>query len=210
MWGSEQGYQAPLLGLNDQASLIAPFPGVFLLVESDDEKKCYDRRLSPSFPFLFAFPFHPTAPTLANFFKSLIQQARSIAKFSPESLLPSRPVWTKQTGVQAGRFDRRADKMDSTPESKSDKQDKQERSYLSAAVESMTWGSSRPSATKSASAGLPGEGSGLKNQHGGYQSTHQWHGLSSKRYPGDCPALNARWFYAVDVGYKHFSLSIID
>lgn len=89
--------------------------------------------------------------------------------------------------------------MDPTPENKSEKQDKQERSYLSAAVESITWGNSRSSTPKPASTSLPGEGSGLKNQHGGYQTTHQWHGLSSKRYPSDCPPLNARWFYAVDI-----------
>jgi hypothetical protein len=87
--------------------------------------------------------------------------------------------------------------MPSTPENKSEKAEK---SYLSAAVESITpWGSSRPSTVKHTSTALPGEGSGLKNQHGGYQSTHQWHGVNSTKYPSDCPPLNARWFYAVDV-----------
>lgn len=72
-------------------------------------------------------------------------------------------------------------------------------SYLGAAVGAIapSWGSSRSSTPKPPA--RPGEGSGLKNQHGGFQSVHHW-GLSSKRYPSDCPPLNARWFFAVDVG----------
>lgn len=94
----------------------------------------------------------------------------------------------------AGRFDRARD-MDSTPESRSEKPEK---SYLSAAVESITpWGSSRSSTPKPIA---PGEVSGLKNQHGGDHTTQHWHGLSLKRYPPDCPPLEARWFYAVDAG----------
>ena len=141
-------------------------------------------------------PIPSPSSTLANFFKNLAQQAKNVPKFASESTLTSNQAWTSLKGIQAGRSDRRADEMESVPENKSDKQ---ERSYLSAAVDSISWGSSRSFTPKPASAGLPGEGSGLKNQHGGYQSTHQWHGLNSKRYPSDCPPLNGRWFYAVDV-----------
>ncbi|KUJ15759.1 uncharacterized protein LY89DRAFT_647727 [Mollisia scopiformis] len=91
--------------------------------------------------------------------------------------------------------------MDSTPENTSaNKNEKVEKSYLTAAVESISpWGGSRSSTPKPASSAAPGERSGLKNQHGGDHSTPRWHGLSSKRYPPDCPPLNARWFYAVDI-----------
>ncbi|KAG9240580.1 DDHD domain-containing protein [Calycina marina] len=71
-----------------------------------------------------------------------------------------------------------------------------ERSYL----ESITpWSISRSATPKSAPAAQPGEGSGLKNQHGGYQASHYTYGFSSKRYPSDCPPLVPRWYYAVDV-----------
>jgi len=74
-----------------------------------------------------------------------------------------------------------------------------ERSYLSAAVESISpWGTSRTSTPKPKEK-EKSEGSGLKNQHGGDHSTSYWKGLSRRRYPPDCPELNARWFYAVDV-----------
>jgi hypothetical protein len=172
----------------------------------------------PIYPLLCAFWLHPQRSSsnlvfipsssvfyrsswlatskLANLIRSLAQHARNIPRYFPDSLLNSNSAWTTKTGL-AGRFDRRAKEMESTPENKPERA---ERSYLSAAVESITpWGSSRPSTPKPATTTVPGEGSGLKNQHGGYQSTHQWHGLSSKRYPSDCPPLNARWFYAVDV-----------
>ncbi|KAH8786167.1 DDHD domain-containing protein [Hyaloscypha finlandica] len=86
--------------------------------------------------------------------------------------------------------------MDPTPESKSEKPEK---SYLSAAVESISpWGGSRSSTPKPPSAAR--EASGLKPQQGGDHTTQSWkHGLSSKRYPPDCPPLAARWFYAVDI-----------
>ncbi|KAH6713044.1 DDHD domain-containing protein [Leptodontidium sp. MPI-SDFR-AT-0119] len=87
--------------------------------------------------------------------------------------------------------------MESTPESKSEKPEK---SYLSTAVDSISpWGGSRSSTPKPASATVPGEGSGLKHQRGGDHTTQNWHGFSSKRYPPDCPPLNARWFHAVDI-----------
>jgi hypothetical protein len=104
---------------------------------------------------------------------------------------------------------RRAEKMDSTPPGKSSEQEKkgQDKSYLSAAVESISpWSSSRSSTPKPKDKERDkgkgsGEGSGLKNQHGGDHSTTYWRGLSRKRYPSDCPELNARWFYAVDVRF---------
>jgi hypothetical protein len=90
-------------------------------------------------------------------------------------------------------------------ENKTEKQ--QEKSYLSAAVESISpWSNSRSSTPKPANATAPGEGSGLKNQHGGDHTTQHWHGLGLKRYPSDCPPLNARWFYAVDVCGPDFTL----
>ncbi|TAQ83696.1 hypothetical protein B7494_g7987 [Chlorociboria aeruginascens] len=52
---------------------------------------------------------------------------------------------------------------------------------------------------KPGSATLSGKGSGLKIQQGGDRSTQQWQGIPLKKYPSDCPQLNARWFYAVDV-----------
>lgn len=102
----------------------------------------------------------------------------------------------------AGRLDR-ADTMESTPEASSRTDNKQaEKSYLSAAVESMSnpWGGSRSTTPKPVpnTATPPGEASGLKNQHAG-ERTRDWHGLSLKRYPPDCPPMDARWFYAVDV-----------
>ncbi|QSZ31681.1 hypothetical protein DSL72_001248 [Monilinia vaccinii-corymbosi] len=75
-----------------------------------------------------------------------------------------------------------------------------ERSYLSAAVESISpWGGSRASISKVTTPTFSGEGSGLKNQHGGDHSTNHWHGWSTKNYPPDCPPLNPRWYHAVDI-----------
>ena len=103
--------------------------------------------------------------------------------------------------------------MNSTPTDKlNDEKKGQEKSYLSAAVESITpWGtrsasgsgsrSSTPRPKDASKDWVPGEGSGLTNQHGGRGADHSsaWRGLSRRRYPSDCPELNARWFYAVDV-----------
>ena len=134
---------------------------------------------------------------MANYFKTL---AKRVPKYLSDTLLkpPTALDWTSKQ-AKAGRFDRRAEEMDITSsENKSEKQ--QEKSYLSAAVESISpWNNLRSSTLKPASAAVPGEGSGLKNQHGGDHTTQHWHGLSLKRYPSDCPPLNARWFYAVDV-----------
>lgn len=135
---------------------------------------------------------------LAGYLKSLAQQAKNVPKYLPAGVLKAASAldWSSKTGV-AGRLDRRASRMESTPESKSEKPEK---SYLSTAVDSISpWGGSRSSTPKPASATVPGEGSGLKHQRGGDHTTQNWHGFSSKRYPPDCPPLNARWFHAVDV-----------
>ena len=110
----------------------------------------------------------------------------------PEGLLKSATAFNEQ-GVAGGK-----QRMDPTPESKLEKPEK---SYLSAAVESISpWGGSRSSTPKPPATAA--EGSGLKNQQGGDHTTQSWkHGLSSKRYPPDCPPLTARWFYAVDVEF---------
>jgi len=81
--------------------------------------------------------------------------------------------------------------------------EKAEKSYLATAADYIpSWGGSRSATPKPATAAtVPGESSGLKNQHGGDHQTQHWHGLSRKRYPADCPPLNARWFYAVDVSW---------
>ncbi|TVY81510.1 putative phospholipase [Lachnellula suecica] len=126
------------------------------------------------------------------------QQASNLPKYLPEGILRSASHldWGKQQGV-AGQPDRQAEKMDPTPETKAAKA---ERSYLTAAVESISpWGPARLSTPKPGSAANPAETSGLRNQHGGDHSTQHWHGLSLKEYPTDAPPLNARWYYAVDV-----------
>jgi hypothetical protein len=98
--------------------------------------------------------------------------------------------------------------MDSTPSADSTTEDKEQekKGYFSAAVDSISpWGTSRSITPKPKDKDVPpGEGSGLKNQHGGRSADHStsyWRGLSSRRYPSDCPELNARWFYAVDVSF---------
>lgn len=142
--------------------------------------------------------------TLASKSKVIRAITSNLRGILSDSLLPKH-LWTnKSTG---GRFDRRSTNMEiespvstSAGESKP-KEDKVEKSYLSGALESMSaWGGpSRSSTPKPGNpVTAPGEGSGLKNQHGGDRHT-QHYGLSSKRYPSDCPPLNARWFYAVDV-----------
>ncbi|KAG0652365.1 putative phospholipase [Hyphodiscus hymeniophilus] len=153
----------------------------------------------------------PKLLKLANFLQKLAQQAKNVPKYIPEHLFPS-SAWTNNRGV-AGRFDRRAEEMDSTPvlseTNKSDEKKGQEKGYLSAAVDSIyPWGASSSSTSRSSTPKPrdaskdtlpPGEGSGLKNQHGGRNADHGWKGLSRRRYPSDCPELNARWFYAVDI-----------
>ncbi|TVY92457.1 putative phospholipase, mitochondrial [Lachnellula willkommii] len=128
---------------------------------------------------------------------NLVERAKSVPKYLPVLRSISYLDWVKKKGV-AGRFDRQAE-MDPPPENKSGG-GKAEKSYLTAAVESITWSSSRSSTPKPAptSAAGPAEASGLRNQHGGDHTAHHW-GLGRKEYPHDCPVLNVRWFYAVDV-----------
>jgi len=85
-------------------------------------------------------------------------------------------------------------------------QGKSEKSYLSAAVESIyPWGGSAAGTLRSSTPKprdvSAGEGSGLKNHHGkgADHSTSYFKGFSKRRYTSDCPELNVRWFYAVDV-----------
>jgi hypothetical protein len=123
-----------------------------------------------------------------GYFKSLLaQHARNVPRSLPAGLLKSATAFQVAGGKE---------RMDPTPESKSEKPEK---SYLSAAVESISpWGGTRSSTPKPPSAAR--EASGLRSQQGGDHTTQSWkHGLSSKRYPPDCPPLAARWFYAVDV-----------
>lgn len=76
---------------------------------------------------------------------------------------------------------------------------KVEKSYLSSTIESISpWTSTRPATPK------PAEGSGVAAeahgaQRGGDHSVGRSHGISTRRYPEDCPPLKTKWFYAVDV-----------
>ncbi|RKF58515.1 putative phospholipase C20G8.02, mitochondrial [Golovinomyces cichoracearum] len=75
--------------------------------------------------------------------------------------------------------------------------EKVEKSYLSAAVDSISpWSNPRSSILKPNS---HGDRSGLRNQNGGDRITQKCHGPSLKRYPIDCPPLCPRWFHAVDI-----------
>ena len=122
---------------------------------------------------------------MASYLKSLAQHARYGPRL--EGLL-KKSATAYEKGV--------AGAMDPTLESKSEKPEK---SYLTTAVESTFWGGSRSSTPKPTSVAAPGEFSRLENRHGEDHTRPSWRGLSSKRYPADCPPLNARWFYAVDV-----------
>jgi hypothetical protein len=67
------------------------------------------------------------------------------------------------------------------------------------------WGASRTSTPK------PGEKpasdgasqSGLSQQNGSDHRVSNRHRLSIRNYPDDCPPLNVRWFYAVDVRHPY-------
>lgn len=127
----------------------------------------------------------PISDKLAAFLKNLARW------HAADGLLPRATVsfnWQKQQGV-VGRSDRQAEKMD--PSAPDPKSEKVEKSYLSAAVESISpWGgSSRSSTPKPAASASPGEGSGLKNQYGGNNTPQPWHGLRPKDYPSDCEQL---------------------
>lgn len=144
---------------------------------------------------------------MANLLKTLSQHVKNVPRFRLPDNYSLLPAWISSKGV-AGRLDRRAEKMDSTPSdsktSDHNREEKVAKSYLAAAVESISpWSTARSSTPKPKTENLPGEGSGLKNQHGGDHSTTCWRGLSGKRYPPDCPPLTARWFYAVDVSISY-------
>lgn len=132
--------------------------------------------------------------TLANYLMSLAKHARNFPKYLPESLLKSATSfdWKSIRGVVGG-----LDAMESTPEKQLEKSENGEKSYLTAAVESISpWSSSRTSTpTPISAATAPGEASGLKNQHGGDHMTQSWHGLSLKKYPADCPPVTKSFLY---------------
>ncbi|TGO09408.1 hypothetical protein BTUL_0166g00040 [Botrytis tulipae] len=131
----------------------------------------------------------------------LFHQVRIIPKHLPKNhqsrISYSALNWIKSTGVIDALRRANDKKMESAP---GNKPKPLERSYLSAAVESISpWGGSRATTPKATTPTFSGEGSGLKNQHGGDHSTNHWHGWSTKNYPQDCPPLNPRWYHAVDI-----------
>ncbi|OBT88046.1 hypothetical protein VE02_03659 [Pseudogymnoascus sp. 03VT05] len=77
---------------------------------------------------------------------------------------------------------------------------KAEKSYLSSAVESISpWTSARPATPKPAKeSGVAAEALAQAPQRGGDHSVGRSHGISTRRYPEDCPPLKTKWFYAVD------------
>jgi len=76
---------------------------------------------------------------------------------------------------------------------------KVEKSYLTSAVESISpWTTGRPATPKQKEEG--GVAADAKAaQRGGDHSVGRSHGISTRRYPEDCPPLKTKWFYAVDV-----------
>ncbi len=69
-------------------------------------------------------------------------------------------------------------------------------------IESISpWGPSRSTTPKLGSSSGDAERTldGLGKQQGGDHTVRHRHQLSLRNYPRDCPALNVRWFYAVDV-----------
>lgn len=119
------------------------------------------------------------ANKLARYLQSLINRVR---RRIPDSVSKATSSFDWPT-KQGGRSDRPTQKME-MPDAKSERPEK---SYLSAAVDSMSpWGGSRSSTPKPASITGSGEASGLKNQHGGDATTQHWHGIRSKDYPVDC------------------------
>jgi hypothetical protein len=130
---------------------------------------------------------------LASLLKRL---ARRIPHYLPASFVDPTSAWSGQRqGGVAERLDRRAGDMTSASQAKPEK------SYLSAAVESISpWSTSRSSTPKPSSASTTGPE--LASQQGTDHSLNRHHGISARRYPKDCPPLNVRWFYAVDVCYS--------
>ena len=104
--------------------------------------------------------------------------------------------------ANAARLDRRARQMTPTPP-------RPEKSYLSAAVDSISpWTASRSSTPRPL--GKNESAPKLQGQQGGENSFNYRHGLSLRKYPEDCPPANIRWFYAVDVRLFLFLHSTID
>ncbi len=66
------------------------------------------------------------------------------------------------------------------------------------------WGPSRSTTPKIGTTSDVAEKSpdGLGRQQGGDHTVSHRHQLSRRLYPRDCPKLNVRWFYAVDVGHR--------
>lgn len=64
------------------------------------------------------------------------------------------------------------------------------------------WGPSRSTTPKLGTTSDVADKSpdGLGKQQGGDHTVSHRHQLSRRVYPRDCPKLNVRWFYAVDVG----------
>jgi hypothetical protein len=131
---------------------------------------------------------------LANLLKRL---ARRFPQYLPASIVDSTSAWSgagRREGGAAERLDRRAGNMTSTSQARPEK------SYLAAAVESISpWSTSRSSTPKPGSVSTGGPE--LATQQGLDHSLNHCNGISSKRYPQDCPPLYTRWFYAVDVGH---------
>jgi hypothetical protein len=130
--------------------------------------------------------------------KAFSRRITLVAKYPPRTFRRSLSAfhWIKSSGVIDALRRANDKKMESAP---GNKPKPLEKSYLSAAVESISpWGGSRSTTPKATTPTFPGEGSGLKN-HGGDHSTSHWPGWSAKNYPPDCPPLNTRWFHAVDV-----------
>jgi hypothetical protein len=78
---------------------------------------------------------------------------------------------------------------------------KSEKSYLTSTIESISpWATGARSATPKEKE-KEEEATAAKQaaQRGGDHSVGHAHGISTRRYPEDCPALKTRWFYAVDV-----------
>ncbi|KAI9842581.1 MAG: hypothetical protein M1838_003068 [Thelocarpon superellum] len=81
-----------------------------------------------------------------------------------------------------------------------------DKSYLSAGLGGLSpWGAKASTAKAStmtgpdAAAAAPASDSAPAVQQGGDHALNPRHRLDPKSYPRDCPPLNARWFYAVDV-----------
>ena len=75
------------------------------------------------------------------------------------------------------------------------------KSYLSAGINAISpWGSRTSSPKPQAAAPeAPIEDANFRNLRGGDHTVSHRHRISPKNYPRDCPSMNVKWFYAVDV-----------